>query len=106
MHGVSVDRVSSAHRNAQEHVAAYYESCLRGLIEHVGAALDRYRTDGDAEQMDSALYQYHRAAAELWKFCWAGGGGSDLEFVAGLIDDPAPPLDWWQRGMPQRPKRD
>jgi hypothetical protein len=98
--------VNSTHRHAQERVAGYYESCLRELIGHVGIALDRYRTDGDAEQMDTALYQYHRAARELWKFCWAGGGGSHLEFVASLIDDSAPPVDWWQRGTPRRPERD
>jgi hypothetical protein len=23
-------------------------------------------------------YQHHRAARELWKFCWAGGGGGGL----------------------------
>jgi hypothetical protein len=56
--------------------------------------------------MNTALYQYHRAARESWKFCWAEGGGSQLEFVASLIDDPAPPVDWWQRGTPRRPKRD
>jgi hypothetical protein len=81
--------VSSTHRDAQERVATYYESCLRDLIGHVGIALDRYRADGDAEQMNTALNQYHRAARELWKFCWADGGGSHLEFVASLIDDSA-----------------
>jgi hypothetical protein len=103
---VSVDAVNSTHRNAQERVAAYYESCLHELIEHVGIALDRYRTDGDAEQMDSALHQYHRATRELWKFCSVGGGGSRLEQVARLIDDPAAPPDWWQRGAPRRSARD
>jgi hypothetical protein len=98
--------VSSTRRGAQARVAAYYEACLRELIEHVAIALDHYRTAGDAEQMNTALYQYHRAARELWKFCWAEGGGSQLEFVASLIDDPAPPVDWWQRGAPRRPKRD
>jgi hypothetical protein len=99
--------VSRTHRNAQERVAGYYESCLRELIGHVDIALDRYRTDGDAEQMDTDLYQYHRAARELWKFCFAGGGGgSQLEFVASLIDDSAPPLDWRQRGTPRRSERD
>jgi hypothetical protein len=47
------------------------------------------------------LYQYHRAAAELWKFCWACGGSSHLEFVAGLIDDPAR----WREGMAVVPLR-
>jgi hypothetical protein len=98
--------VSSARRNAQEHVAGYYEACLRELVRHVGVALDSYHTDDDVEQMDSALYQYHRASRELWKFCWAGGGASHLEFVASLIDDAATPVDWWQRGTPPRPERD
>ena len=95
--------MSSPRRNAQEHVAGYYESCLRELIEHLAVTLDRYRADGDVEQMNTALYQYHWAARELWKFCWAGGG-SRLEFVASLIDDPAAPVDWWQRGTPRRPR--
>jgi hypothetical protein len=98
--------VSSPRRDAQERVAAYYESCLRELIGHVSVALDDYRTDGDAEQVNAALYQYHRAARELWKFCWAEGGGSHLEFVAILIEDSAPPVDWWQRGTPRRAERD
>jgi hypothetical protein len=97
--------VSSTHRNAHEHVAAYYESCLRELLEHVSVALDRYRTDCDAEQMDSALHQYHRATRELWKFCWARGG-SHLELVAGLITDSVAPTDWWQRGVPRRRERE
>jgi hypothetical protein len=98
--------VSSTDRNAQERVAAYYESCLRELIEHVSVALDRYRTEGDAEQMDSALHQYHRATRELWKFCWVGGGRTHLELVAGLIADSAAPPDWWHRGAPRRPERE
>ncbi|HEY5050365.1 MAG TPA: hypothetical protein VII50_05655 [Acidothermaceae bacterium] len=97
--------MSSTRPPAQERVAAYYESCLRGLIEHVGIAMDQYRADGDAEQMNTALYQYHRAARELWKFCWLDGGGSQLEFIASLIDASAPAVDWWQRGAPRRPKR-
>jgi hypothetical protein len=54
----------------------------------------------------SKLHVIHRAARELWKFCWAGGGGSQTEFLADLIDDSAAPLDWWRRGTPRRPKRD
>lgn len=104
MRRISVDSVSSTYRDAQERVAAYYESCLRELIEHVAVALEGYRTDRAAEQMDSALHQYHRATRELWKFCWARGG-SHLEFVAGLIEDPAAQPDWWQLGLPRRPER-
>ena len=48
--------------------------------------------------MNTGLCQYHRAARELWKFCWAGG-----EFVASLTDDPAAPVDWRQRGTPRLP---
>jgi hypothetical protein len=42
-----------------------------------------------------------RAARELWKFCWATGSGSHVEFIAHLIDEqPADdrPPDWWEHG--------
>ena len=38
-----------------------------------------------------------RAAAELWKFCFARGGGAHAEFVAGLLDRmtaDAQTIDW------------
>ena len=76
-------------RAARERVSAYHESQLAGLLGHVGAEIDRY----------------HRAAAELWKFCFARGGGAHVEFIAGLLDRmtaDAETIDWWARAAPRR----
>jgi hypothetical protein len=78
-------------------VAAYHEAQLARLLEHVSSAMDRLR-DGqlDVFGADQVLFQYSRAARELWKFC----NLDDPELVAGLIRDDAP-TDWWQRGAPK-----
>ena len=47
-----------------------------------GAAIDRYRAgEIDAYAVDETIHHYHRAAAELWKFCFARGGGAHAEFT-------------------------
>ncbi len=77
----------AARRAARERVSAYHESQLAGLLGHVGADIDRYRArEIDAYAADETIHHYHRAAAELWKFCFARGGGAHVEFVAGLLD--------------------
>ena len=74
-------------RAARERVSAYHESQLAGLLGHVGAEIDRYRAgEIDAYAADETIHRYHRAAAELWKFCFARGVGAHVEFVAGLLD--------------------
>ena len=74
-------------RAARERVSAYHESQLAGLLSHVGAETDRYRVgEIDAYAADETIHHYHRAAAELWKFCFARGGGVHVEFIAGLLD--------------------
>jgi hypothetical protein len=47
----------------------------------------------DAFDTDQEIFQYRRAAKELWKFC----NVPDVEFTASLIEDHAP-VDWWERG--------
>ena len=82
---------------AREAVAAFHEAQLAGLVEHVGSAVDRFRTGQmDAFDVDQVLFQYARAAKELWKFCNLG----DPELVAGLVRD-RPPVDWWELGAPK-----
>lgn len=79
---------------AREAVAAYHEAQLAGLVELVGSAVDRFRSGQiDAFDVDQVLFQYARAAKELWKFCNLG----DPELVAGLIRD-RPPVYWWELG--------
>jgi hypothetical protein len=88
----------SDRRAAREAVAAYHQAQLAELVQHVGVAIDRFRTGQlDAFEVDQAVFQYSRAAKELWKFCNA----PDVEFTANLIGE-RPPVDWWERGAPKR----
>jgi hypothetical protein len=92
-------------RAAPERVSAYHQSQLAELLSHVGAEIDRYRVgEIDAYAADETIHRYHPAAAELWKFCFARGGGAHAEFVAGLFDRmtaDAETIDWWGRAAPR-----
>ena len=70
-------------------------------VTHVAAAIDRYRAgEIDARAVDETIHHYHRAAGELWKFCFSGGGGSRAEFIVGVLDRMAAgaeTIDWWER---------
>jgi len=90
-------------------VAAYHKARLADLIEHVAEELDRYR-DGevDAYAVDETIHQYHRAAQELWKFCWSGGVGANTEIVARMLEqltEAGETVDWWERIPAHRPRR-
>jgi len=78
---------------------------LAELLSHVAAAIDRYRAgEIDAYAADETIHHYHRAAGNLWKFCFARGGGTHAEFIAGLLDRmtaDAEPIDWWERATPR-----
>jgi hypothetical protein len=55
--------------------------------------------------MDETIHHYHRAAAELWKFYFARGGGTHTEFIADLLDRmtaDAEAIDWWERATPRQ----
>ena len=93
-------------RAARERVSAYHQAQLAELLSHVAAAIDRYRVgEIDAYAVDETIHHYHRATAELWKFCFGRGGGNDAEFTAGVLDRMAAgaeAIDWWERATPQR----
>ena len=79
-------------------VADYHQAQLGELVARVGEAVDRYRAgELDAFDVDQVLFQYSRAAKELWKFC----NSLQVEVAAALIRD-QPPGDWWERGAPRR----
>ena len=106
-HGtVPVMATQAERRAARERVSAYHESQLAGLLGHVGTEVDRYQAgEIDAYAADETIHHYHRAAAELWKFCFARGGGAHVEFIAGLLDRMtagAETIDWWERAAPRR----
>ncbi|WP_374969243.1 hypothetical protein [Terrabacter sp. BE26] len=89
---------SSERRAAWETVSAYHEAQLALLLERVGVEIDRFRGgELDAFEADQVLFQYSRAAKELWKFC----NGVDVEWVARDIRERAPD-QWWERGAPRR----
>jgi hypothetical protein len=106
-HGtVRVMATKAERRAARERVSAYHESQLAGLLGHVGAEIDRYRAgEIDAYAADETIHHHHCAAAELWKFCFARGGGAHVEFIAVLLDRmaaDAETIDWWERAAPRR----
>jgi hypothetical protein len=88
----------SERQAARETVAAYHEASLTDLVHHVAEAVDRFRADElDAFEFDEVVFQYSRAAKELWKFC----NDSDVLFTATLLRDEAQ-VDWWERGARKR----
>jgi hypothetical protein len=91
----------SDRRQAREAVSAYHEARLAELVLHVAEAIDRFRSgELEAFDVDDALFQYSRAAKELWKFCNIG----NAQVTAGQLHE-GPPIDWWERGAPKRARR-
>jgi hypothetical protein len=82
-------------------VVAYHEAKLAELVAHVAEAIDRMRAgELEAADVDEVLFQYSRAAKELWNFCNIG----DVELAAGQLLE-GPPMDWWEHGTPRRVSR-
>jgi hypothetical protein len=78
-------------------VATYHETQLAELVERVAAAIDGFRSgELSAFDVNQVLFQYSRAAKELWKFCNVG----DIEFAATTVRDGVR-VDWWERGAPK-----
>ena len=85
-------------RAARSAVATYHEAQLAVLVAHVGEAVDRFRAgELDAFGVDEVLYQYSRAAKELWKFC-----NYVAPEIAARVLVEEPPDDWWERGAPHQ----
>lgn len=95
----SLDSMSSKseRRAAREVVADYHRAQLGALVTRVGEAVDRFRAgELDAFEVDRALFQYSRAAKELWKFC----NYLQVDVAAAMIIE-QPPHDLWERGSPR-----
>jgi hypothetical protein len=87
----------SKRRAARSVVAEYHETELGELVARVGETIDRYRAgELDAFEVDRVLFQYSRAAKELWKYC----NYLHPEIAAIMIRE-LPPHDWWERGAPR-----
>ena len=84
----------SERQAARQTIASYHQEQLEQLLTHVRDALDNYRAGQlDPYEVDRVLFQYSRAAKELWKFC----NLDDVEFAASLVHESST-IDWWQRG--------
>jgi hypothetical protein len=88
----------SDRRAARETVAAYHEEQLGELVRPVKLAIERFQEgEIDAFEVDEVIFQYSRAAKELWKFCNMG----HVAIAARIVRD-EPPSDWWNRGARRR----
>jgi hypothetical protein len=88
----------SDRRAARETVAAYHEEQLGELVRRVKLAIERFQAgEIDAFEVDEVIFQYSRAARELWKFCNMG----HVEIAARIVRD-EPPGDWWDLGARRR----
>ena len=88
----------SDRRAARETVSAYHEEQLGELVRRVKPALERFEAgEVAAFEVDEVIFQYSRAAKELWKFCNMG----HVEIAARIVRD-EPPGDWWDRGARRR----
>ena len=91
-------------RAAREIIAAYHQSELRTLLEHVRAGFHQLDAgEIDAFDLDDLIHHCQRSAAELWKFCGSSGGQRQqaaraLTYLREHGEEP----DWWQRGAPRR----
>lgn len=87
----------SERQAAREAIAAYHEEQMGRLLAHVSDALGDFSAGHlDAFDVDRVIFQYSRAAKELWKFCKL----DDAEFAASLVHEQEP-IDCWQRGAPK-----
>lgn len=99
--GTKADR-----RAARERVNAYHQAQLAELLTNVSAAVDRHRAgEIDALALDETIHHYPPRRPGVVEFCFAGGGGSHAEFIAGILDQmaaAAESIDWWERATPRR----
>ena len=88
----------------RELIAAYHQTQLRALLDHVRAGFDRLDAgDIDEFDLDNLIHRYERSATELWKFCGSSGGqwqqaAHTLTYFREHGDEP----DWWEMGAPRR----
>jgi hypothetical protein len=91
----------SERQAARSVVADYHQAELGSLLARVAKAVDRYREgELDAFDVDQVLFQYSRAAKELWKYC----NLAQMEITAAIIRERRP-HDWWERGAPKGDNR-
>jgi hypothetical protein len=97
------ERDRGAHEERRKHHAPGHE--VHSARDPSTHETQRIAGEVDACTLDETIHHYHRAAGELWKFCFSGGGGSHAEFIAGVLDRmaaDAETIDWWERATSRR----
>jgi hypothetical protein len=85
-------------RAARSVVEQYHQAELDALLVHVAEAIDRHRAgELDAFDVERVLFQYSRAAKELWRFC----NCLQVEIAVTVIRE-RPPHDWSERAAPRK----
>jgi hypothetical protein len=109
---VSTDpaKPSKAKRQADEAlVVGYHEARLGDLLERVREGFERYDSgELDAFELDELIHRYKKAARELWKFCGDRTHGRSAGFLARTLEEMQKreeTIDWWERGNPERRRR-
>jgi hypothetical protein len=85
---------------ARQQVAAYHEVQLAALVQRVAEAVDRHRGgELDVFEADEVIFQYQRAARQLWAFCQTTGSHAELtaHIIRRMAED-GEAIDWWERG--------
>ena len=85
-------------------LAAYHETSLAELIEHVREAVGRFEAgEVGAFDVDDVIHQYTKAARELWKFCSVtpSHAGERLRALE-LSAEEGEAVDWWEAGARRR----
>jgi hypothetical protein len=87
---------------ARQQVATYHEAQLAALVQQVAEAIDRHRGgELDVFEVDEVIFQYQRAARQLWTFCQTTGSQAELaaHMIQRMAED-GEAIDWWERGQP------
>jgi hypothetical protein len=88
---------------ARQQVATYHEVQLTALVQRVAEAIDRHRGgELDVFEADEVIFQYQRAARQLWTFCQTTGSQAELtaHIIQRMAED-GEAIDWWERGQPR-----
>jgi hypothetical protein len=65
-------------------------------MAQVAEAVDRFHAgDLDASAVDQVMFQYSRAARQLWNY----SNLTEVEMTARHLNQD-PSIDWWERGAP------
>ena len=89
---------------AAERVGVYHRTELRSLLEHVRNGFERRdRGEIDEFELDDLIYQYKRAAKDLWVFCNIARE-EQVDHAISAMEERGDRRDWWHDAAPRTPR--